>query len=537
MIHLMTRSLLLRTLPPALFALSLSANAQSSDVRVKVKADLNAQPDREIGVAKMVYGDEGSFVALKTKGATTVIGGVPDADLNWQLAVIGSDKMQEIKHDKPKFVWGIGPVAMETIESFNKKFHVILSKPDPKYGQLLLLDQVLSPRSLTGRAAAMITGIPYDRFGKGPEYFKDGMAVGFTTTPGADGKHLWIGLSPTTTVRSAGCPILGVMVDANMKPVWMNALSTAPGNVRTDVVTTTVDKGGRLWLLVRNVTDAAPKTKEDLGYNYTLYRMDSLGQKEFPLTLGKKDFVQDAAFAILPDGRLTCAGTFSNNDHNRDESIGIFQMFLDTAAGKWSMAERTPFEPRMVKKVERLQNNMHLEQIWPRKDGGLYVVAMRSGMETHQVSDLSGKKVEKTEWVNGAFHVMELGKTGEKKWYTVLPREMSYANNGPGMAFSISAQDVLFIFYNDAASNIELRKKKQDVEPVDKPKEALMVEFKPDGGFKEKVVLQDGMKQGYFNADHLWPMASGLYGVLGAPDFKKDRSFPILIELGGDTRR
>src|SRR5690606_31318629 len=90
-------------------------HAQVNKVRVKVNADLNAQPDRELGLSKTVYGDAGSFVALKTLGGKRVIGGIPDAELGWRLYVIDSKTMMDIKHDKPKFVWGIGPVAMETI--------------------------------------------------------------------------------------------------------------------------------------------------------------------------------------------------------------------------------------------------------------------------------------------------------------------------------------------------------------------------------------------------------------------------------------
>ena len=535
----MINSTTLRPLAIALLsATTLSlVHAQDSKVRVKVKADLAAQPDREMGIAKIVYGDEGSFVALKTIGGKSVIGGVPDAELGWQLHVIGSEKMNEIKHDKPKFVWGIGPVAMETMETFNKTFHVILSKPDPEHGRLLLLDQVLSPRSLTGRAAAMLTDVPYDKFGKGADYFKPGLAVGFTTTISEDGKHMLIGLTPASTVRSAGCPILAVMVDAAMKPMWTNTLATEPGNVQTQVVNTVIDNTGAVWYLIKNVTDADPKTKDKLGYGYSLYRLDSAGQTAYPLDLGKKDFVQEAAFTILPNGKLACAGIYSNGDAQRNESVGAFCTTLDTGTGKWEVAKRTPFELQTVKKVERLQTNMRLDQIWPRKDGGMYVVAERAGVETHQVSDLSGKKVDKTEWVNGPFHVMELDAAGAMKWYTVLPREMSFANNGPGNAFSIAFSDVLFLFFNDAASNTELRKKKQPVEPVDKPKDAIMIEFKEDGSFKEKTVLRDGYRSGYFNADTIWPMAKGLYGLLGAPDFKKDRTFPILIEMSDDARR
>lgn len=514
-----------------------ATKAQQSTVRVKVKADLNAPPDRELGLAKTVYGDAGSFIALKTLGGKTVLGGLPEAEIGWQLQVVASDKMNLVKHDHPKVVWGIGPLAFETIETFGKQFRMLLSKPDPEHGSLMLIEQVLSPRSLTGRAAAKVADIPYDLFGKTPDYFKPGVTVGFTTTLAENGQHMLIGLTPASTTRSAGSPIVGVMVDAKMQPTWARSLATEPGNVRTDVVNTLVDGNGAAWYLVRNVSNAAPKVKEELGYSYCLYRLDSAGQQAFPLALGKKDFVQEAQVAFLPDGRVTCAGIYSNNEANRDESIGIFQMTLDQASGKWPMATRTPFNLRTVKKVERLQANMHMERVWAKSDGGLFVVAHRSGMETHTVSDLSGKKVEKTEWVNGNFHVMALDASGSATWYTEVPREMSFTNDGPGKAFSIAQGNVLFLFFNDDAGNIDLRKKKLPIEPVDKPKDALMLEFKDDGGYKERTVLAEGGKQGFFDADAIWPMGNGLFGLEGAPDFRKDRTFTVLIEMGDGNSR
>lgn len=508
-----------------------AAMAQETKVRVKVKADLAAPPDRELGLSKMAYGDPGSIVALKTRGGRMALGGLTEQELGWNLYVIASDKMNEIKHDRPRFVWGIGAVALETIETFNKQFRVILSKPDREKGRLLLLQQELSPRSLTGRAAALITSIPYDLLGKAPEYFKEGMTVGFTTVLAQDGQHMLISLTPATTTHSAGSPILGVMVDKQMNPLWTNRLHPEAGNVRTDVVNTMVDGQGVAWYLVRNVTDADPKTKDVVGYSYSVYRMDSTGQKGFPLDLGKKDFVQDAAMAFMPNGALACAGIYSNPDANRDESVGVFYTVLNAAEDKWTSVARTPFNKRTVDKVERLQNNMRVERIWPKTDGGLYVVCERSGVETHMVSNLSGQKVAKTEWVNGAFHALALDGSGQMKWYTEVPREMSYTNDGPGKAFSVSFADVLFLFYNDDARNIELRKKKQPVDPVDKPKDALMLEFKNDGSYKEKAVLSEGLTRGYFDADALWLMGNGLIGLEGAPDFKKDRTFPVLIDM------
>lgn len=514
-----------------------NGHAQDSKLRVKVKADLAAQPDRELGLTKTVYGDEGSFVALKTLGGKTALGGLSVTELGWQLCVIGTDKMAEIKHDQPKFVWGIGPVALETVETFNKQFRVILSKPDPEQGQLLLLQQVLNPRSLTGRAASLVAQVPYDLFGKTNDYFTPGMTLGFTTTVAADGKHMLIGLTPASTTRAAGAPLVGVMVDGNMKPLWMKNLTLEAGLTKTEVINSFVDRNGSAWYLIKNVTNADPKTKDVVGYTYSLYRLDSLGQQAFPLDLGKKDFVQEARAVLLPDGTVACAGTYSNNEANRHESVGIFRTVLNTADGKWAMADRTPFNLREVKKVQRLQANMHIEKVWAKADGGLFVVAERSGIETHTVSDLSGKKVEKTEWVNGNFHVVELATGGSTKWYTEVSREMSFANDGPGRTCSVLYGDQLYLFYNDAAGNIELRKKKTAVEPVDKPKEALMLEFRGDGGYKETVVLAEGTRQGYFNADTVWSMGMGLFATEGAPDFRKDRTFPVLIEMIGSDRR
>ncbi|MCC6840125.1 MAG: hypothetical protein IT230_08205 [Flavobacteriales bacterium] len=528
------RSMALALLTTASMA---GAKAQESRLRVKVKADLAAPPDRELGVSKMVYGDEGSFVALKTLGGKRALGGLTVNELGWQLHVIGSEKMAEIKHDQPKFVWGVGPVAIETVETFNKQFRILLSKPDPEHGQLMLLQQVLNPRSLTGRAAAMVAQVPYALFGRSNDYFKPGMTVGFTTTVAADGKHMLIGLTPSTTTHTAGAPIVAVMVDAAMKPLWTKNLVLDGGNASTEVITTIVDKNGAAWYLIKNITDAAPKTKETVGYNYSLYRLDSLGQQAYPLDLGKKDHVQEARAALLPDGTMVCAGTYSNGEANRSESVGIFRSVLNMADGKWAPASRTPFNLREVKKVQRLQANMHMEQIWPKADGGLYAVAERSGMETHLVSDLSGKKIEKTEWVNGNLHVMELGPDGAMKWYTEVPREMSFTNDGPGKTFSLFCQEQLFLFYNDAAANMEPRKKKTPIEPVDKPKEALMLEFRSDGGYKETVVLQEGSRQGYFDADMVWPLGSMNFGLEGAPDFRKDRTFPVLIEMQDAGRR
>lgn len=510
-----------------------TATAQENKVRVKVKSEPTSGAIKGAGVSKAVYGDPGSFVALTTKDGQTVLGGLMEEDLDWQLQVFTTDKLMEVKRDRPRFVWGIGPLALETIETFNKQFRVILSKPDPEHGQLLLLQQELSPRSLTGRAAELITAIPYDLLGRGSNYYKPGMTVGFQTIVADNDQHMLIALSPTTTTHKAGSPTLGLMVDKDMNPLWFDQLSTNPGNVRTEIMNTLVDKNGAAWYLIKNVTDATPRSPETVGYNFTLHRMDGEGQTIFPLELTKKEYVQDAGLAILPNGNLACAGIYSTVEANRDEAVGVFRMVLDPAKGEWSTTARHPFNLRLVDKVERLQKGMHLERIWAKSDGGLFVVTWQADRESHQVSKLSGEKVDKWEWTGGTFHVMELDASGQQKWYTELVRDLVFEEEGPELGYSTTYGDLLFLFYNDHANNIEPRKRKQPVSKVTKVRDAMMAEFRTDGGFKERTVLT----QGFFAPDDMWPLADGLVGVRGTFDFKKGSTFPILIETTDGSRR
>lgn len=512
-------------------------HAQDNKVRSKVKADLEAKPDEVDGIAKMVRGDAGSFVMLKTKGGRTVLGGVPQPQLDWSLHAINSETMKEIKMDKPKIVWGIGPVALETIETFARQFRLIATKPDAENNQLLVLQQVLSPRSLTGKAAQKLVEIPYDRLGKGPEYFKDDVPVGFTTQLSMDSTMLLLGLTPASTTRSAGCPVFAQVFDKQMKPLWSNTLTTDANARRVDIVGTKVDKAGAVWYLIRNVTNPDPKVREELGYSFTLYRLDSTGQQAALLDFGKKEFAQEAAFDILPDGTVVCAGIYSTPEAGRNESVGVFRTTLDVAGMKWAAPTKVPYEKQVVKKEERFQNNMHLDRIWPKKDGSLYVVTLKAGMESHLVSDLSGKKVEKTEWVGGPFHIMELTPAGEARWYKRIDRDMGYENEAPGRVVSVAFEDVLFLFYNDNEANFEKRKSKLPVDQVTNAKDAVMLEFKADGSDKGKVVLKEGFKQAYLDASEVWYMGNGLIGTIGAPGFGKGKTIPVLIELSKDAKK
>jgi len=499
--------------------------------RIIVSSPYDTKPDAGIGVAKIVRGDAGTVVVFRTKDGNPVVGGLPQSELNWSLESFTTEKMEKIGQNAPTFVWGMGPVAIETVENFNKQFRAILSKPDPKNGQLLVLQNVLNAHSLTGKASTMVAELPYASMGMTAAQFKDGAAVGFTTAVASDGKHMLVSLSPSSTVQK-GVPFFALVVDGSMKPVWSKGLVPESGMVSHEIIDTQLGNDGAVWYLIKNVSDPAPKTKDKTGYEIALYRLDSTGQKSATLKFSRNEFPKDAAFAIRADGSIVCAGIYSNPDASALESVGVYQIVLDPKTMKWGEMVRNPFDMQMVQKVERLQSNMHLEHIWPRTDGGLYVVTVRSGVETHLVSDLSGKKIEKTEWVNGDIHALALDRDGAVKWYTKVPRQMNFADQGPGKALSVAEANTLLLFFNGDAANSELRKKKLAVDPVDKPKDVLMVQFKDDGSYQEKIVLDDRTGYGYLDGDRSWSLGEGLFGVEGAPDFRHDRSFPVLIALG-----
>ena len=526
-----------RTLGLSLLLITaLHSMAQEAKVRVKVKGDLEAKPDEGIAVARMVKGDPTCVVALKTKGGTTVIGGVPQPELDWSIVSIDQVKMGVIKSDKPKIVWGEGPVAMETTEFFGGQFRILASKPDPENAKLLLLQQVLNGRSLTGKAASLIAEIPYDALGKGPEYFTPNTAVGFTTTISIDSTKLLVGIDPGSTRRSAGTPVWVRLFDRKMQTLWSGTLQTDPAAREVKVLGRQVDKSGAVWFLVKNVTDPAPKTKEVLGFNLTVYRLDSAGQQSVVVDLPGKEFVQEASMDLTTDGRILCSGIYSDPDPNRNESLGVFSMTLNAAGMEWGAPKKHLYEKRLVKKEEKLQADMRIVRTIPRADKGVYVITEKAGTEVTMVSDLSGKKTAKTQWVNGPFHVMHLGPTGDLKWYRQVDRNFAYDDARPAKAVAATCADVLYLFYNDAESNIENRKNKLPLETVSNGKDLIQLEFKADGADKGRVVLKDGFKQGFLDAENIWYMTPGLIGTLATPSFNKARTFPLLIELSKDSK-
>ncbi len=518
--------------------LSLTLHAQESKVRWKIFADFKAVPNEGTVFAKVAKGDAGSFVALQVKGNSPVIGGMNQVELDRSLVAFSVAGPAVIKTDKTKILWGEGPVAIETIERFANQFRVIATKPDPEKGKLLLIQQILSPRALTGKGGQLLTEIPYDRLGKGSDYFKPNTAVGFTTTVSVDSTLMLIGLSPESTTRSAGCPIYAQVFDKQMKLLWSNTL-TPPSAARSfEIITTHVDPAGAVWYLLKNVTNPTPKTREELGYSFSLYRLDSAGQQGFELKLSGKDFAQDATLDMRMDGSIVLAGTYGNEESERNGSVGAFQCVFDAKAQKFDRFKLYPFNKQVIKKEEEFQTNMVIDRVFWKKNGGTYIVTRKSGVETHYVADLSGKKTAKTEQVEGALHLFETDASGEKRWYRVFDRELSYDNAVPGTVISMVYDDVLFLLMNDAEGNIEKRKLKEPLDPITAMRDAIFVEIKGDGGDKTKKVLEGAaFQQLGIQAAQVWFPAPGLIVTNGSEGFGKSKTWPVVITLSSETKK
>jgi len=527
-----------RTLAAALFCTAhLLLSAQDEKVRWKTYAGVEKNQDGGFWYHKFVRGDAGSVVGMRTLTKSPVIGGMNQVTIDRTLVAFAIEGMKEIKSDKTKLLWGEGPVSLETIEHFNKQFRVIATKADPETGKLLLIQQVQGPRSLTGKGAQLLAEIPFDRLGKSKEYFKPNQITGFTTVVSVDSTKMLLQLTPESTVHKAGCPVYAHLFDKDMKTLWWNKLST-DGNAKSiRILDTQVDPKGAVWYLVKNVSDPEPKTKEELGYNFTIYRLDSAGQTAALLDLPGREFAQDARMDMRIDGSITVAGVYSDDKMNRNESLGVFRCAVDASGKepKFASFKLHPFALRLDGKEEKAQFNMIMDRLLLKKDGGSFVIARKSGVETHYVSDLSGKKVAKTEQVDGALHLYELSASGDLKWYKQLDREMGNATDAPGHILPLVYENNLLLLLNDAEGNIEKRKQKQPIVAVDGFKDAVLVEYKGDGTDKTKVVFTEPGRLGIL-ASSVWQPTAGLVILLGAEKVKGSVQ-PVVITMGGEVKK
>src|SRR5262245_27992009 len=92
------------------FVFATALLAQTSAVKVDMKADFDAAPDEVVSTIKMVKGDAGTVVALKTKGGITALGGVHSKDVAWTLSVYDRLTMKQVKNDVLTVRYGEDPV-------------------------------------------------------------------------------------------------------------------------------------------------------------------------------------------------------------------------------------------------------------------------------------------------------------------------------------------------------------------------------------------------------------------------------------------
>jgi hypothetical protein len=516
-------------------------NAQESKVRVTVKADLVGKADEDHGVVNVVKGDAGSVVALMTKGGDPVMGGLSQVQTDWSLWSYATGTMLPIKNDKPKVVWGEGPVALETIVHFAGQFRLIASKPDPENGKLLIIQQVLSPRALTGKGAQLVTELPYDRLGKGADYYQSNMTIGFTTLVNADSTKLLLQLTPNSTTRSAGCPVFAMMLGKDLKPLWNYTLQTDLAAKEVKLLDTQVDKNGAVWYLVKNISDPAPKTKGVIGYTHAVYKLDSAGQRMVPIDMPAGNYAMDASMAFRADGNLSVAGVYSNVENNRNEAVGLYASTLNVTTmvlGPW---KQYPLAKQLVevkmKKEERLQTNIVLNRVLPKKDGGTFLVAHGSALITTMVSDLSGAKKPKYSWDNWDLHIMELTPSGDLRWYKQIERDMSFENDLPGRLISATFDDQLFVLLNDDEAGYEKRRNKEPLEQLTSAKDATLFEFKPDGTEKPRRILSEGGGQGCFIPSSEWRLSPSTIVTLGASGFGAKSTFPVMIQFSKEAQK
>lgn len=527
-----------------LLAATTASAQQEVKLKVDVRCDLAAAPDEGFGTVKMVKGDASTVVALKTRGTVSALGGVQQKELGWTLSVYDLATMKQVKNDVIKILYGLDPVNLETIEHFGGRFRLIATQPDPETGNLRFIQQVLDPRSLTGKGAMEFHLMPFDRLNKGHDYYNKTTAVGFTSVVNQDSSMIMLHLTPDNTTRTAGCPVHAMVFSRDMKLKWENTLEL-PGNVQAmQIISTRVDKKGTAWYLVKNITDLAPRDPKVTGYQFVLYKLDSLGQHSAVIDIPGGDYANDARIELLPDGKVLCGGVYASEEHSKGSSLGLFITTLDPATANDPKGMRfggfRQHEMNKVvdpKKGELPRSAVQMVRVFPRNDGGVDIVAEDNSLKTFTVSGLDGKPKEKTSWEHGPVHVMRFPPSGDPTFYTMVDRQLFYENNEPGRIIATEVADVLFLFMNDDESYVEKRKEKIPLERVAFGKDLVMFEFKSDGTFKNKSYLKDIYDQVLLYPKQYWYLTPTLIGAPGTKGWDKDKTLPVSIVFGAPTRR
>lgn len=518
--------------------------AQEAKFKVDVNADASTVPDETVGIVKMVKGDAGTVVALKTALGKNVFGGVSQRDINWSLATYDVNTLKLTKTDAPKIVYGLTQVNLETIEHFNGKLRLIATQPDPETGKLHFIQQILEPRSLTGKGAQLFHEMPFDELNKPADYYQPHMAVGFGSLVSQDSSMLMLQLTPDLTTRSAGCPIHAMVFDKTMKLKWQRSLKTAGNLEAMQIIAARLDKNGNAWYLIKNITKLEPADPKEIGYEIVLYKLDSAGQHEARLDLPGGDYASDARIELLPDGRVFCAGVYGDDELGRADAVGLFTTTLDPATandpkgmqwGAFHQNELNKVEDK--KKGELPQKSVVMVRLLLRKDGGADVIAENNPLEYYTSSSLSGKSFQKASWQHGKVHVMRFTASGDATFYTMIDRNMVLEDGVPGRVIAAGYQGGLFLFMNDNEAYVERRKEGLPLERVATATDAMMFEFKSDGTYKSKVVMKELYHQVFFEPTDVWYIHPGLLAMPGAQVFGKNKTQPVCILFSSGARR
>jgi hypothetical protein len=131
---------------------------------------------------------------------------------------------------------------------------------------------------------------------------------------------------------------------------------------------------------------------------------------------------------------------------------------------------------------------------------------------------------------------MELTASGDLRWYKTIERDLTYESDLPGRLISASYDDQLFILLNDDKANYEKRRNKEVVDRQAGPKDATLLEFKPDGTEKPTTVLAEG-PSGQFQPSSVWRLSPSTIATLGASGFGAKATYPVLIQFSKDARK
>ncbi|MCB0792147.1 MAG: hypothetical protein H6595_12400 [Flavobacteriales bacterium] len=501
-------------------------SAQQGAARIKVEADRTTRPDEVHQVIAMIRGDATSIVGLRVPVEARVLGGVPQKGMDWSLVTWDREKMERSKQLLPKMIYGIGPVCVETIFKFQGKCYLLGSKvlPDQMMAQLIV--QEFDPHSLVTKGGRELVQVPLERFG-GATRPMPGAAIGFNATLSADSSQLCLSTDPENTSRP-GATYVSLVFHKDLQLHWSNVLAFDQEPAGAELLQDLFDSEAVHWFLFRTMATKNPKDTGSPAIGIKLVRMDSSGQKMKDVELPGSAYVQDARMVLRPDGKLLFGGVWAERKMRNDRSKGMFVSSMNTGDLEWGAMKMVEFEKKVIEGHEELQRDMVVEDLLVMADGGLALLTDEHKLRTTQSSNFANKMVTRESYISGDLHILRTNRSGDKTWYTVIPRGLSLDSPHAGEPFALAFGDQLFVMMNDAAGNEELRKHKEPIPVIEKGGEAMVFDFKEDGSGRGKVAL-DERGQGYFLPGDRWILGPGEIGLLGSRDLGGKETFPVRV--------